>query len=160
MGKSKIITTSEILMRQSLIEAGAHKETVVGMSNAQKTIEERDTEIEELRAKLAKAEKSTSPAKMRGIIDELCNKYGVEPAEELIKLATERDAMGQFVLPNGERIKIWSELIQYRMPKMKSLEVQGQVDHNITIKVVSFRDNKTIEQVKVSEPIIEAEVTS
>ncbi len=59
-------------------------------------------------------------------------KYGVEPVEELIRMATQEG------LSPDQRIKVWTELAAYRHPKLKSVEVNGQVDMNFTIVVKKF----------------------
>jgi len=108
---------------------------------------------EEEIARLSKRNKlqALSPVELRAKLDQLFEKYGVEPAEELIQLATMRDESGRLVLAVQDRIKIWSELLQYRMAKLKSMDVSGQVDLSLTIEVVKFGTGEVIEQKKLLE---------
>lgn len=86
------------------------------------------------RDKLRRAVKVNKNATVRMILEEL----GVEPAKELIKMALEEDAKGQLALSSDQRIKIWSELLQYQQPKLKSVEHSGKVDQELTIIVKKF----------------------
>lgn len=75
---------------------------------------------------------------LKTLLDELFKRHGVEPAEELVRMATERDALGNFILTIDQRIKIWSDLLSYRMPRLKAMEVSGQLDHSLTVIVRKF----------------------
>lgn len=103
-------------------------------------IEDLEVALEEANAKLQN--RATLPAELRKSLDALLEAYDVEPAEELIKLALKRKpgiepgTEGEFVLSNTERKFIWETLLQYRMPKLKSVENSGTVKHEHTIKVV------------------------
>lgn len=151
MPRNRVLSVAEIAVRQALVEGGADGSTVTTLSSAQEDLARRDAEISELRAKLEEQRTRASPLRMRAIIDDLCTKHGVEPAEELMKLALQKNAEGQFLLGPSDRIRIWSELIQYRMPKMKSLEVSGQVQTDVTVRVVSFREPSRV----ISETVVQ-----
>lgn len=90
--------------------------------------------------------KKASPVEMRRQLGEILEKYGIEPAEELIKLATEVDGNGKLVATRSERTKIWTEILQYRMPKLKSVEMSGTVDNTITVVVRKFGGDTIVER--------------
>jgi hypothetical protein len=55
-------------------------------------------------------------------------------------------ARGQLVCTTDQRIKIWTEILQYQMPKLKAVEVSGQVDNTITVIVRRFGEDSVIER--------------
>ena len=77
---------------------------------------------------------------------EIFEKYGVEPIEELIKLATEKDDKNEHVLPHGMRVKIWSDLASYRAPKMKTIETQSDVTHHVNVTVMRFGTGEVVKK--------------
>jgi hypothetical protein len=79
-------------------------------------------------------------------LDDLFARHGVEPAEELIMMAMERGEDGQHRLSDEQRIRVWSELLGYRMPKLRSMEVRGEVDHSLTVIVRKFGEDVIIER--------------
>lgn len=99
-------------------------------------------------------------ANLRTLLDQLFKRHGVEPAEELLKMAMKRDAIGNFELTTDQRIKVWAELLAYRMPKLKAQEVSGQIDHSLTVIVRKFGDGDTLieRSAKKIEVPIEVEI--
>lgn len=101
--------------------------------------------------------RNSLPAEIRKSLDRLLETYDVEPAEELIRLAVERKpgtepgTVGDFVLDRMSRERIWTTLLQYRMPKLKSVENTGTVKHELNIKVVMLdeREEEKIIETKV-----------
>lgn len=96
-------------------------------------------------------------------IRELILKHGVDPAEEMLKMAFERTAVPPdiapellasllrswdmvtepdgarwFVAPAARRMDIWKELAQYVYPKLRSTETKSQVDFNFNVTIKSF----------------------
>ena len=58
-----------------------------------------------------------------------------DPLLELINAAKEGGG-----LPLDERVAINKELLQYIAPKLKAVDITGQVDFDGEVRVVSFRD--------------------
>jgi len=90
--------------------------------------------------------KKFTAAEMRHSLDEIFRKYGVEPAEEVVKLLTEVDEKGELRMSRDQRAKVWLELMQYRTPKLRAMEHSGKVDTNMTILVVKYSTNEVIEK--------------
>lgn len=87
-----------------------------------------------------------TPAKLREGLDEILKRFGVEPVEEVIKILTDRDEAGRYHLTAKDRAHLWMELMQYRMPKLRSMEHSGTVDANLTLVVMKFSTNEVIER--------------
>lgn len=86
-----------------------------------------------------------TPADVRSALQRACDEAGYDPFKELIRLATETfDTVvdGKTVtLPlcdTDQKISIAKELAQYLAPKLKGIEVEGQVDHEFTLKILHF----------------------
>jgi hypothetical protein len=136
--RTRIYSTEELIARREALAAGRPWPPI-----AAEHLETRAV-VAELEAKLdhhANLRRKLNPAELRKSLEAILEAHGVEPAEELIKMATERNEQGQLILPPGERLRIWSELLQYRMPKLKSTEMSGQIDHTITVVVRKFGSN-------------------
>lgn len=96
---------------------------------------------------------AVTKARKKWEIERLLEKYDLHPIEEMIKMLKYGHA--GIDLTADQRLKALDMLAGYTVPKVKSIEVSGQVDHSITVKIVRFED------IKKQAPIpIEAEVTS
>ena len=84
-----------------------------------------------------------SAAEMRARLDVLLEKYDFNPIEELIRTAQDPDT------PLAERTKINLQLTEYLLPKLKSVEVQGTVDHNHTIVIERYGEDGTVSRERV-----------
>lgn len=78
---------------------------------------------------------------LRAKLDGLIARYGMEPAEELIRMCAERLANGQYALTPQMRSKILMCLQEYRMPKLKAVEVSGAVEHQHNIVIVRYGED-------------------
>lgn len=126
------------------------------------------THLENRVQALCRRREKKSTAEIQEALDLIMQKHDMEPAEELVKMVMEKQDDGQWVLTNDQRIKILTDLTQYRMPKLKSVEVAGNVNHKHEIIIVRYgedgkvsRDSKgpAPEVAKGREqPMIEAEV--
>ncbi len=67
-------------------------------------------------------------------IDELFTRHGVDPAEELMKMATATTPNG-FQLTTEQRIQVWSKLIEYKYPKLSVMKTAAHIDHSVTVVV-------------------------
>ena len=99
-----------------------------------------------------------SPAESRFTLEELCRKHGVQPAEELIKMALENGLDGKPMLTSDQRIKIWAELLSYQMPKLKAVENHSQVDASLTVVVRRFGGDLSPGEERQVKKILEQKV--
>lgn len=105
-------------------------------------------EVEFLKDKVAaldvlKSGKKLTPQEIRQGIDLLFQKYDFSPVEELIKLAmsTEKEDLSA---------RICMFLVEFILPKLKSIEVSGSVDHNHTVVIRRFgKEDQQLEQPRV-----------
>lgn len=99
-----------------------------------------------------------TPAEVRNVIAEACKKKNYDPFEELIELATSKTT----VTVNGEevevhtcdtdqRIIIAKEIASYMAPKLKNVEVRGEVTGDIHITVKNFTRTAIQEAVEVPQ---------
>jgi hypothetical protein len=79
-----------------------------------------------------------SPQELRAGIDLLFQKHNFHPVEELITLALDGDT------PLKERVGILKELASFVIPKVRSVEVSGEVNHKHTVEIVRFGQNGKI----------------
>jgi hypothetical protein len=115
--------------------------------------------LEALEKKVAQRGRK-SPAELRDALELLMQKFDMQPAEELVKMAMEtrelEDGSKVWALAPELRARILSDLMQYQMPKLKAVEVSGTVDHNHTIMIVRYGEDGAVRR----EPInVKAEVS-
>ena len=92
---------------------------------------------------------SRSRADLRRVMDIVMEHFGVEPIVELVRMAS------QETLDPSLRAKIWMELQSYRMPKLKSVEHTGTVNHQHNVVIVRFGEDgkvRTEKQLRTSVP--------
>jgi hypothetical protein len=87
--------------------------------------------------------KKLNPAELRLGLDNILKKYGVEPAEEVVKLLMPNEN-GEYQLTPKERTAYWLELMQYRMPKLRAMEHSGKVDQELTLVVMKFSTGEEV----------------
>lgn len=110
-------------------------------------------------AKIAK--KQSLAEKTRDAIQKVCDEFEYNPFREMVQLATQKHEVeigGKqievHVLDAGERIAIAKEIGAYMAPKLKSIEVQQEVDGKLEISVTTFAAQGTqaaIEEASSSE---------
>ena len=156
--KKIILTAAEILAAEKAKEAGMEVTdpgVVNSLINEKASLEHSLKVAEEEKLLLSAKLKSQTPQGLRLRLEECLKQFGITAAfEPLIELATERYPMdhpveaarGQLVCTTDQRIKIWTEILQYQMPKLKAVEVSGQVDNSITVIVRRFGDDSVIER--------------
>lgn len=116
---------------------------------------ELDAEKEKLR-RVAEYEASRGKAHVvKKTLASLLEKYAVEPAEELIKLAMGRDENGEYTCSIQQQIDIWEGLMSYQMPKLKAVEHSGQVDHSIQVTIKQF-GGPAMKITQVEKPVMDA----
>ena len=98
-----------------------------------------------------------SPQELREALDLLFQKYGMSPAEELVKIVMERRALPDggsvFAISAELRAKILGDLMQYCVPKLRSVEVQGTVEHSHNITIVRYGEDGTARREQVRGPV-------
>jgi hypothetical protein len=94
---------------------------------------------------MAKGNVTLTSSARRGILDALLTKYGVEPAEEILKMLCE-PTNANYIVDPLLRLETWQRLMEYRTPKLKSVEHEGGGDVNYNITVIRYgEDGKAIQ---------------
>lgn len=91
--------------------------------------------VAKVRSVMLKMAPKMTPSEMRMRIIELCNGKKYDPIASLIDMV-QNDA-----LEPDTKVAIHRELAQYVAPKIKAIEVTGDVDLNINITVKKFDDS-------------------
>lgn len=97
--------------------------------------------IEKSLKELTKPPKVRSPQEMREGLQIIMDNYGMSPEEELVRMVMQKTCDDQFVLAPELRTRILEGLMQYRMPKLRAMEITGTVDHSHTITIVRYGDD-------------------
>lgn len=105
-------------------------------------------------------EKSEKPkaltAQLRSALADILAKHKITAAfEPLVELALEKhppghQLEGRFVCDVDQRIRIWIELLQYQMPKLRAIEVAGEIDNTINITIRKFDDSGSVRRVETA----------
>ena len=93
-------------------------------------------EVSEMKETVKKRSKRISRNRVRDAVDKL----SVDPAEELVKLALDE------TIPKEKRADIWEKVLSYLSPKMKSIDLTADVQHEIEVKRVMFSEQKALEE--------------
>lgn len=105
-------------------------------------------EVEFLKDRVAKIDamrlgRKLTPQQIREGIDSLFQQYDFSPVEELIKLAMSTEN-------EGLSARICMHLMEFILPKLKSVEVTGQVEHTHTVVIRRFgREDVQLESPRV-----------
>lgn len=152
--KNEVILPSETIVRQH----HALEKVEYERAQLEKTVDELSNKLE--------GRKSLT-AGIREYLDETLKRHGIKAAfEPLIEMATERwpdtaepaIIRGTFRLDADQRIKIWTEILSYQLPKLKAMEVSGQIDNSITVMVRRFGGGDAVIERAASIPV-ESKVT-
>jgi hypothetical protein len=98
---------------------------------------ELDKEVVKREEILALKEKAPSVKQMRAATAALFKEYDLSPIKELIKLAKRR---GPHALPPKEKAAILRYVAEYEAPKPKSVDIQADIDSNVSVALVDFRN--------------------
>ena len=101
---------------------------------------EMQTRVDELNSLVTTLRKRTKE-EGRALLQAAIDKHGVEPVDELLKMATAQDEAGEYLLTTNLRVKILLELAEYRIPKVKTSEVHHDHEHNFNVRIHSFDGN-------------------
>lgn len=134
--KTVVITAEELIARRAAASAASADLLTARQIAEQAIANQAKTEkvVEELK-------KTYSPVQAQEALATCLGKYGVDPADELVRMALEQDDTGKFILTADQRIGIWKELLSYRLPKLKSAQMAGQIDQSLTVIVKRFGEN-------------------
>ncbi len=108
----------------------------VPQTSAQRTadkLERTAKQVDRMVNKIASMKKSAgmTPVQIRQGLDLLFQKYDFNPAEELIRTSMETDDVSL-----ATRINMF--LVEFVLPKLKSIEVSGSIDHNHSVVIRRF----------------------
>lgn len=95
--------------------------------------------VEILSAKVEMRGRET-PHELRAKLQDLFAKYDFSPAEELVEMV-KNPSHPFYVLDAALRVRILSELQAYVMPKLRSTEIQGKVEHGHHITILRIGDD-------------------
>jgi hypothetical protein len=106
----------------------------------------RDEIKAELRAEmLAKMPKKA--ANLTSLVREICEKNDYDPISELVKKAQNPKTSA------SDKLAIAKMLLPYISPTLKAIDISGQMDNTITVRVERFgSDNPDIERMKQAAP--------
>jgi|DEB0MinimDraft_12_1074336.scaffolds.fasta_scaffold04767_3 hypothetical protein len=79
-----------------------------------------------------------TPAQQRKMVLAMFEDAGFNPLQALIEFVTEKDADGEYALPVKDRIAVTKELSCFFAAKPKTIDLQADVQSNMTINVVDF----------------------
>lgn len=139
-GKQRDWSVEELQEKWRCEQAGLPWPPVERAVEALDNMAKKDEEILKLRTEIDRVRKQKGAIRLA--LAEMFERYGIDPAEELIKIATETvngpGGTPVLVCDKQERISIWRDLLQYRYPKLKAMEVAGKVDHNLNVTILRF----------------------
>lgn len=96
------------------------------------TVTEEQVEETVNKVESIKRNKRMTPAEIREGMDLLFQKYDFSPVEELILIARSDETL------ESTKVSICKFLTEFLIPKLKSVEVKGQVDHNHMVVIRRF----------------------
>jgi pimeloyl-CoA synthetase len=135
-GKSEKLKMAKPTLKQAL---SRNPPVPVDVERGQVQVAELQTRIDQLNS-LVDTLRKRSKEEGRAILQAAIDKYGIEPVDELLRMAIERDAYGEYTLPHNTRAKILLELAEFRIPKIKQQEVRVDHDHHFVVKIQKFGD--------------------
>ncbi len=116
----------------------------------EKSLESRVEALTEEVRRMPRPGKMTA-AELREAMEVVFQKYDMDPMDELVRIVMERNPDGAFILDADQRIRVLGELLSYRMPKLKAMEVGGAVAVQHTINIVRYgEDGKRVIESKVA----------
>jgi uncharacterized membrane protein YheB (UPF0754 family) len=89
--------------------------------------------------------KKLTPLELRQGLDLLFQKYNFSPVEELIRVAQSTDS-------ETTMVSICKFLTEFMIPKVKSVEVSGSVDHNHTVVIRRFGNDGKVYDEELKKP--------
>jgi|SRR5688572_3253159 len=147
-GDRTVLAPSEIHQRE--IERGKSGEkTLLEAQRATRLAAEANRRVEAEITRMRTRGRET-PMELRAALNELFKNYDFSPAEELVRMLMDR-AYEYHVKDLGLRKAILCELQQYVMPKLKSTEITGRIDHAHTIVIQRYGEDGSVTR---TDPVI------
>jgi hypothetical protein len=125
----------EMVEEPKIIAQAAAQEVKEAVAEAKTLATNMQTKVAELENKLIAARRRSTPQEMRTAMNELFEKYDFSPAEEMIQMLKD-PGHAHYIVDVGMRVRVLSDLQSYVMPKLKSTEIHGEVEHSHTIKIL------------------------
>lgn len=111
-------------------------------------VNELNAEVERLTKALAdiniglQVRKRMTPQDMRDALNGLFDQYNFSPAEELVMML-KNPSHPFYIQDAGTRVRVLQDLNSYVMPKLKSTEIKGEVEHKHTITILRIGEDGT-----------------
>lgn len=149
---------ADVVQQQIDKATGEAAKKSLELIEAEKKALELSGQLDVLRTENAKLKdrKKSDPTQMRGMLDAVIKKHACEPADELLRMVTEQeqvmDRQGNPALtPDGKpvmryvlspelRSTILLKILEFRMPKLRGMEINGKLDVQTQITIVRFGD--------------------
>lgn len=118
---------------------------------------------ESLSTELRRRDRMT-PSDLRNALNQLFDTYDFSPAEELVGMLMDK-GHEHYIKDTRLRVTVLSELQSYVMPKLKSTEIKGEVEHKHTVVVVRYGEDGVVRReeapvLRGREAVTDVEVVS
>lgn len=144
---------------ESLVADTARSVTAQASARAEEAALRVEKKVSQLKEQVAKlntgleVRKRMSPDDLRDALNSLFATYNFSPAEELVQMCM-RPEHPFFITDLRLRVNVLQDLNSYVMPKLKSTEIKGSVDHRHTHAITIVRigeDGKLTKEEKTLE---------
>lgn len=158
----RILSADEIKAGWDAEKVGAPPPAAAALVEERKKNEALEKENAQLEGKAKKYDKTRNhTGEVRDALEALLRQHGISPATELVELALERypedfvdkTLAGRLLCTVDQRIKIWQDLLGYQLPKLRSVEMAGQIDAGLTVIIKKFGEETTLIERKLNGPI-------
>lgn len=137
--RDTFVTPWDRLEREKVADESAKKASRAALDaksaarTSQSLVQSLSERVEDLVKKVEIRGRST-PQELRAALNALFEAEQFSPAEELMRMLTDKEH--EFYVTDLQmRVRILTELQQYVMPKLKSTEIRGKIDHAHTIVI-------------------------
>ena len=129
-GKPKQVTK-----QQSAKRSRCHRRRMKAeddMKKAQKELKVVEKELDVKKQFLEMMSKAPTPAEQRKALLAMFAERGINPIEQLLQYTESKD------VPVKEKIALWKELASYTQPKLKSVDVQANVQGEFKVLTMDY----------------------
>lgn len=102
------------------------------MKKAQKELKVVEKELDVKKQFLEMMAKAPTPAEQRKALLAMFAERGINPIEQLLEYTDDKD------VPVKEKIALWKELASYTQPKLKSVDVQANVQGEFKVLTMDY----------------------
>lgn len=158
--------TPEQAARKILVEADrrvvkADEQATRAVNRVTKKLEEVSDHVKTLSTEIQRRDRMT-PTDLRKALNDLFSTYDFSPAEELVQMLMNK-GHEHYIDDVRLRVNVLSELQSYVMPRLKSTEIKGEVEHKHTVVVVRYGEDGSVTQEQAPrvidrESVVDAEV--